>query len=338
MLLLVALSSHAATHAMQRQIPKLSLSVLTQVHLTLPSGLAVKQRVVLSATASRSFKESDVDILQSRFGLRSSLRQGIVALWKKQDLLMLRLEGAYHAPICAATWDSLPDPADNNCAAILTFMQIVHIQNSWRVPRHVPERVRTRAENVAACIRQQCKRDGVPTGGEMCTNLEARFRSLALRQYGVSPVEYLPDGSLATAKTSAANPSTSASALSSAPGTRDMACNQFSQLPSVSKFGNYADSCPESWCRTVKGAGGFALLLNQLGLAGRAVEVGSYRAQHAGLLLSRWDGIHLSLVDPYAVFTYCTSIVRGLSWVHVHRFLQTLPNRSRSLLALQAEQ
>merc|ERR1712194_292696 len=78
-----------------------------------------------------------------------------------------------------------------------------------------------------------------------------------------------------------------------------MACNQFSQLPTVSHLGNYADSCAESWCRTVKGSGGFGLLLNQLGLGGRAVEVGSYRAQHAGLLLSRWDGIHLSLVDPY---------------------------------------
>lgn len=45
----------------------------------------------------------------------------------------------------------------------------------------------------------------------------------------------------------------------------------------------------------------FGYLLNQMGLVGDAVEVGTHRGQFASHLLERWNGNHLHCVDPWSI-------------------------------------
>lgn len=86
-------------------------------------------------------------------------------------------------------------------------------------------------------------------------------------------------------------------------GGHDPRCRQIENtMPLSQREGN----CDEgAWCSEVKRSGSFALLLNELGLWGTAVEVGVWRGTHAALFLSRWLKPsspkigRLYLVDPY---------------------------------------
>lgn len=43
----------------------------------------------------------------------------------------------------------------------------------------------------------------------------------------------------------------------------------------------------------------FGQMLNEMGLTGEAVEVGTHRGDFAEILLSAWNGDHLHLIDPW---------------------------------------
>ena len=243
----------------------------------------------------------DVELFVGQTGGRQQILPslGAVRAAAQQRLVVRAKTKRLWVKLCEKT--PCRSPQRHSCFEFLQW--IISIDDSGttaneqiQLAHRIPHR-----QDLAFCVRSYCRNIGlVMPSGDGCTMVEARVRGALRRSRQSDPIaELWPDGSMAAVRQSPVKCNSVAPLATEVAGSEDPQCRELVTRCGIQPLASREGNCGHAYCESIKSTGSFALLLNELGLFGQAVEVGTWRGTHAAMFLSRWHKGHLTLVDPY---------------------------------------